>query len=144
MKRSLTVLALAFALAGTLTACSNRDPNPANSGGTTSGGTTSGSASTGQVSRRYGGQSIYNGRSYYSDGQYAAGGNGRVYDNARSSVSRDLSWDALRELGGLTVYDRTSLTDEAEIISRIGGAEIGATNKTPLTPNAPLLTLPTG
>ena len=43
----------------------------------------------------------------------------------------DLSWDALRELGGLTVYDRTSLTDEAEIISRIGGAEIVVTNKTP-------------
>ena len=47
----------------------------------------------------------------------------------------DLSWDALRELGGLTVYDRTSLTDEAEIISRIGGAEIVVTNKTPLTRN---------
>lgn len=47
----------------------------------------------------------------------------------------DLSWDALRELGGLTVYDRTSLTDEAEIISRIGGAKIVVTNKTPLTRN---------
>ena len=45
----------------------------------------------------------------------------------------DLSWDALAELGELTVYDRTSLTDEAEIISRIGDAEIVITNKTPIS-----------
>ena len=45
----------------------------------------------------------------------------------------DLSWDALRRLGDLTVYDRTSLTDEAEIIGRIGSAEIILTNKTPIT-----------
>ena len=30
----------------------------------------------------------------------------------------DLSWDALAELGELSVYDRTSLTDEQEIIRR--------------------------
>lgn len=36
----------------------------------------------------------------------------------------DLSWDGLRALGSLTVYDRTSLVDEAEIISRIGDADI--------------------
>ncbi len=46
----------------------------------------------------------------------------------------DLSWDALKALGtACTVYDRTSLTDDAEIISRIGDAEIIFTNKTPLT-----------
>ena len=32
----------------------------------------------------------------------------------------DLSWGELEKLGDLTVYDRTSLTDEDEIISRIG------------------------
>ena len=45
----------------------------------------------------------------------------------------DLSWDALKNLGECKIYDRTSLTDEAEIISRIGDAEIVFTNKTPLT-----------
>ena len=45
----------------------------------------------------------------------------------------DLSWDALAALGELAVYDRTSLTDEQEIISRIGDAEVVITNKTPLT-----------
>lgn len=45
----------------------------------------------------------------------------------------DLSWGALEALGELTVYDRTSLTDEAEIIARIGDAEAVYTNKTPIT-----------
>ena len=45
----------------------------------------------------------------------------------------DLSWDELGKLGELTVYDRTSLTDEEEIIQRIGNAEIVYTNKTPIT-----------
>lgn len=45
----------------------------------------------------------------------------------------DLSWGALEALGELTVYDRTSLTDEAEIITRIGDAEAVYTNKTPIT-----------
>ncbi len=45
----------------------------------------------------------------------------------------DLSWDELGKLGELTVYDRTSLTDEEEIIRRIGDAELIYTNKTPLT-----------
>lgn len=49
----------------------------------------------------------------------------------------DLSWDALEALGELTVYDRSSLTDEQEIIDRIGGADIVLTNKTPIT--APVL-----
>ncbi len=44
----------------------------------------------------------------------------------------DLSWDALAQYGELTVYDRTPLTDEAETIRRIGGAEVVYTNKTPL------------
>lgn len=42
----------------------------------------------------------------------------------------DLSWDALAELGELTVYDRTA---EADIVSRIGDAELVITNKTPIT-----------
>ena len=45
----------------------------------------------------------------------------------------DLSWGELEKLGDLTVYDRTSLTDEAEIISRIGDAEVVLTNKTPIS-----------
>lgn len=45
----------------------------------------------------------------------------------------DLSWDELGRLGELTVYDRTNVTDTDEIISRIGGAEIVFTNKTPIT-----------
>ena len=45
----------------------------------------------------------------------------------------DLSWEELGKLGELTVYDRTSLTDEAEAIARIGDAEIVFTNKTPIT-----------
>ena len=45
----------------------------------------------------------------------------------------DLSWDELGRLGDLTVYDRTSLTDEDEAISRIGDAEVVFTNKTPIT-----------
>lgn len=45
----------------------------------------------------------------------------------------DLSWDELGRLGELTVYDRTSLTNEAEAIARIGDAEVVLTNKTPIT-----------
>ncbi len=45
----------------------------------------------------------------------------------------DLNWNALKTLGDCKIYDRTSLTDDAEIISRIGDAEIVFTNKTPLT-----------
>ena len=45
----------------------------------------------------------------------------------------DLSWEKLTELGELKVYDRTSLSDEAEIIERIDNAEIVITNKTPIT-----------
>jgi ribose/xylose/arabinose/galactoside ABC-type transport system permease subunit len=45
----------------------------------------------------------------------------------------DLNWDPIKEFGELMVYDRTSLTDTQEIVSRIGEAEIVITNKTPIT-----------
>ena len=45
----------------------------------------------------------------------------------------DLSWGELEKLGEVTVYDRTSLTDEEEIISRIADAEVVLTNKTPIS-----------
>ena len=45
----------------------------------------------------------------------------------------DLSWDELGKLGDLTVYDRTPVNDEAEIIRRIGDAEVVFTNKTPIS-----------
>ena len=45
----------------------------------------------------------------------------------------DLSWDELGKLGELTVYDRTPVNDEEEIIRRIGEAEIVYTNKTPIS-----------
>ncbi|MBR5741374.1 MAG: D-2-hydroxyacid dehydrogenase, partial [Firmicutes bacterium] len=43
----------------------------------------------------------------------------------------DLSWGELEKLGELTVYDRTPI-DTAEIIRRIGDADIVITNKTPV------------
>ncbi|MCL2580521.1 MAG: D-2-hydroxyacid dehydrogenase [Oscillospiraceae bacterium] len=45
----------------------------------------------------------------------------------------DLSWKGIEAFGELTVYDRTPLHDEAEILKRIGDAEVVYTNKTPLT-----------
>ncbi len=45
----------------------------------------------------------------------------------------DLSWGALEQLGELTVYDRTPINDEAEIIKRIGDADAVYTNKTPIS-----------
>ena len=45
----------------------------------------------------------------------------------------DISWDGLKEFGELTVYDRTNINDEGEIIERICEAEIVYTNKTPIT-----------
>ena len=44
----------------------------------------------------------------------------------------DLSWDGLRELGEVTVYDRT-LGGESEVIARIGDAPVVLTNKTVIT-----------
>ncbi len=42
----------------------------------------------------------------------------------------DLSWDALRQFGELTVYDRTA---PDQVIHRIGQADIITTNKVPIT-----------
>ena len=44
----------------------------------------------------------------------------------------DLSWEPLKQLGDLTVYDRTPVSDREEIIRRIGDAQVVFTNKTPL------------
>jgi len=44
----------------------------------------------------------------------------------------DLSWNSLRALGELTVYDRSPLNDPTEVTRRIGDAEIVFTNKTPI------------
>ena len=44
----------------------------------------------------------------------------------------DLSWDALKALGDLTIYDRTAACDVDEHMT---GAEIVLTNKTPITAN---------
>lgn len=41
--------------------------------------------------------------------------------------SGDISWDSLTQYGELTVYDRT---DDADVIARIGDAELITTNKT--------------
>lgn len=60
----------------------------------------------------------------------------------------DLSWDGLKALGEVTVYDRTSYADAPVIAERIGDAEIAVTNKTPITrrtieacPNLKLITV---
>jgi glycerate dehydrogenase len=45
----------------------------------------------------------------------------------------DLSWDGIKAFGDLTVYDRTPLNDEQEIIRRIGDADVVFTNKTPIS-----------
>jgi len=44
----------------------------------------------------------------------------------------DLSWGGLEALGELTVYDRTDVGSDEEIIARVGDAEAVYTNKTPL------------
>lgn len=44
----------------------------------------------------------------------------------------DLSWEVFRNIGELTVYDRTSLTDIDEAADRIGDADAVLTNKTPI------------
>ncbi len=45
----------------------------------------------------------------------------------------DLDWKVLRDLGDLTVYDRTSYQESPLIAQRIGDAEIVVTNKTPIS-----------
>ncbi len=45
----------------------------------------------------------------------------------------DISWAGLEALGEVTVYDRTDVHSEAEIIARIGDAAAVYTNKTPIS-----------
>ncbi|SFR91766.1 D-2-hydroxyacid dehydrogenase [[Clostridium] aminophilum] len=45
----------------------------------------------------------------------------------------DLSWEPMKDLGELTIYDRTSVTESPLIAERIGDAEIIVTNKTPIS-----------
>lgn len=45
----------------------------------------------------------------------------------------DLSWDALRALGDVTVYDRTSYVEAPIIAERLQGADIAVINKTPIS-----------
>ncbi|MBQ9565225.1 MAG: D-2-hydroxyacid dehydrogenase [Synergistaceae bacterium] len=45
----------------------------------------------------------------------------------------DLSWDGLKALGELKVYDRVSYAESPEIAKAIGDAEIAITNKTPIS-----------
>lgn len=59
----------------------------------------------------------------------------------------DLSWDGLRTLGDVVIYDH-STKDEAEVIRRIGNAEIVVANKSPISrrvldacPNAKYITI---
>ena len=47
----------------------------------------------------------------------------------------DLNWAGIEAICDVTIYDRTPLDDEKEIISRIGDAEIVITNKTPVSKN---------
>lgn len=44
----------------------------------------------------------------------------------------DIDWAPLKEIGECEIYDRTSFTDQQEILERIGDASIVLTNKTPL------------
>ena len=151
MKKSLTALALALTLVGTLAACStDKNPNNGTAGnnGTTAGGTSgtasgsmngttgsSASGTPGTVSRRYGGQSVYNGRiynepTYFDDGRYAAGTDGRVYGNDGNTVSRDLTQGARDIVRGAG--------NAVEDVGRgIGNAarDITGTNANPGTPS---------
>ena len=59
----------------------------------------------------------------------------------------DLSWDGLRALGDVVIYDH-STKDETEVIRRIGDAEIVVANKSPISrrvldacPNAKYITI---
>lgn len=47
-------------------------------------------------------------------------------------LNKDLNWDGLKQLGDCTLYDRTAVDDQDEIINRISSAEIVITHKTPL------------
>lgn len=55
-----------------------------------------------------------------------------VLDGYRENPG-DLSWEPMKDLGELTIYDRTSVTESPLIAERIGDAEIIVTNKTPIS-----------
>ncbi len=55
--------------------------------------------------------------------------------DAHTENPGDLSWEGFEALGEVTIYDRTPKFDDAEIIRRIGDAQIVITNKTPLRAN---------
>ena len=48
----------------------------------------------------------------------------------------DLSWDALRAFGEVTVYDRTAYTDAPIIAERIGEAEPSSTRRRSAAPRS--------
>ena len=48
----------------------------------------------------------------------------------------DMSWKELEQFGSLTVYDRTDLKSDQQVIERIEGADIVLTNKTPVSKRA--------
>ena len=52
--------------------------------------------------------------------------------DAHTENPGDLSWAGFEALGEVTVYDRTPKFDDAEIVRRIGDADIVVTNKTPV------------
>lgn len=45
----------------------------------------------------------------------------------------DISWELLKKLGNVTVYDRTSYTESPLIAERIGDAQVAVINKTPIS-----------
>ena len=45
----------------------------------------------------------------------------------------DISWEPLKKLGDVTVYDRTSYTESPLIAERIGDAQVAVINKTPIS-----------
>ncbi|MBQ9827543.1 MAG: D-2-hydroxyacid dehydrogenase [Lachnospiraceae bacterium] len=45
----------------------------------------------------------------------------------------DISWEPLKVLGDVAIYDRTSYEEAAVIAERIGDAEVVVTNKTPIS-----------
>lgn len=45
----------------------------------------------------------------------------------------DLTWDELKALGDVTIYDRTEPSNTELILERIGDAEVVLTNKTPIS-----------
>jgi hypothetical protein len=129
MKTSITALALAIALAGTLTACSNRDPNANNTTGGAGSSNGSASGSAGQVSRRY--NTFDNqGHDYFYDGRYTANSNGQVYDRDGQTLSRDLTQgarDIVRDTGDAIGDIGRGIGDAARDLTGMGNANYSGT-----------------